>query len=745
MEADLFRLMLLIAGALLVLGIYFFGRNKEPNSKIRIDHKAIKAAPEKMQERKEPSLKQQTRPLSSSTVVAKKGATPAAHAPWPNQLLAHETTPAHQTAATQGPSGQFHIAPIASVTPEETAQNFIEEEPEEIEELALAEAKSDQFDQYQTQALRQDGPSSLPQPMQRGGLSQDSWIPPAHPVSSGPHAREDAKATTPKPVAKTTQPPVQAGTGTGTGIEPEPESESEPGLLENPIGRDDAAAVPAEPLPEDAPEAIAETSLQPVQGQQEPGFEPFYEPRYEASYQPALSTEAEHPEAVPELDTQAGAIEELQLRFEPELPRPASVELPAAPLEPQPVSVQAPAQAIVKPEPALTPEPQATRHSDLGANTDTQPTEAEQPGPSALEPESAQAQWPEPEEIAGLEVWPEPESAAGLEQAAPAALGFESALKPEVPPEPGLTPEPKHIPASTQAIHQQDIELASETMSEESAEFEEPQSALKPMPQVRRTPPLPTKPSRREPHLGIDLASAQLDGGRKEPRLAIPEPETLATGRQEPWLQQAASDTSSLDGRHLPLVDIEDELDPDQLFDEELQDGELPETAPLRVPQPPRQPLMSPLPKDIPNMLVQLSVVARGAYIEGADILHAARELGLVASRLRIFHRVDARTNEVIFSMASMIEPGTFPMDDMSDFATPGMTLFLQLPCAIDSLAAYDDLLKTGERLGELLNAELQDQNHNLLRRQSIEYQRSEIQEHCRQVQLAKRRRDQRR
>jgi cell division protein ZipA len=728
MEADLFRLMLLIAGALLVLGIYFFGRNKGAKPSIRIDHKAIQSTSEKVQERKEPSLRQQARPLeSSSAVVEKKGATPAAHAPWPNQLLAHETTPAHQTAATQIPSGQFHSTPIASVTPEETAPDFIEEAPEEIEELALAEAKSDQCGQYQAQALRQDGPSSLshpmPHPIQSGSLSQDSWI---------PQAWGDAKGTLSGPVAKTTEPPVQAGAA----IESEPESEPE--LLENPTGRDHAAAAPVGPLPEDVPESIAEASLQPSQGQtdesQEPGFEPFYEPRYEASYWPALSTEAEYPEAVPGLGTQVGAIAELQLRFEPELPRPAAVEIPTAPLEPQPVSVQTPAQAIAKPEPALTPEPQAATHSDLGTNTDTQPTEAEQP-----EPESDslldQGMASEPEEVAGLEAKPEPESAAELEQAGSAGLGFE--------------PELQQPPASTSVSHQQDIELASETMPEELAEFEEPEPepepAFKPMPQASRTTPLPTKPGRREPRLGIDLASAQLDGGRKEPRLAIPEPETLATGRQEPWLQQAASDTPSLDGRHLPLVDIEDELDPDQLFDEELQDGELPETAPLRAPQPLRQPLMSPLPKDIPNMLVQLSVVARGAYIEGAEILRATHELGLVASRLRIFHRVDARTNEVIFSMASMIEPGTFPMDDMSDFATPGMTLFLQLPCAIDSLAAYDDLLKTAERLGELLNAELQDQNHNLLRRQSIEYQRSEIQEHCRQVQLAKRRRDQRR
>jgi cell division protein ZipA len=192
-------------------------------------------------------------------------------------------------------------------------------------------------------------------------------------------------------------------------------------------------------------------------------------------------------------------------------------------------------------------------------------------------------------------------------------------------------------------------------------------------------------------------------------------------------------------------VDVDEELDPEELFAQEMDDDGLPETAPLRALSPAREPVMSPLPRDLPSMLIQLSVVARGAYLEGADILRATHELGLVPSRMNIFHRVDARSNEVIYSMASMIEPGTFPMDDLSDFATPGMTIFLQLPCAIDSLAAYDDLLKTARRLSELLNAELQDQSHNVLTRQSIEYQRSEIQEHCRQVQLALRRRQHKR
>lgn len=156
------------------------------------------------------------------------------------------------------------------------------------------------------------------------------------------------------------------------------------------------------------------------------------------------------------------------------------------------------------------------------------------------------------------------------------------------------------------------------------------------------------------------------------------------------------------------------------------------------------EPILAPLPKDLPHKLVQISLVARGAFLEGTEILDAVRALKLTASRMQAFHRVDPSNNEIIYSVASMVEPGTFPLQDMSDFASPGLTFFMQLPCSVHGPEAFDEMLATAQRMAELLNAEMQDQSHRLLSRQAIEHIRSEVQEHARQVRLALSRRGRR-
>lgn len=232
-------------------------------------------------------------------------------------------------------------------------------------------------------------------------------------------------------------------------------------------------------------------------------------------------------------------------------------------------------------------------------------------------------------------------------------------------------------------------------------------------------------------------------------------PSELSSGeRHEPWLASGPEDESDL------ASDLESDSEPEYELDDERELEFDDEPFTQREPEPARpvravpaasvrrptplsadEPILAPLPKDLPAKLLQISIVARGAFLEGEDILDAAEELGLRASRLRILHRVDPATNEVVYSVASMIEPGTFPLHDMGDFATPGVTLFLQLPCSIDGSAAFEDMLSTAERLAERLHAELQDQHHNLMTRQTIEHSRGEVQEHGRQVQLALRRR----
>jgi len=148
-------------------------------------------------------------------------------------------------------------------------------------------------------------------------------------------------------------------------------------------------------------------------------------------------------------------------------------------------------------------------------------------------------------------------------------------------------------------------------------------------------------------------------------------------------------------------------------------------------------------PVDVPNKIVQINLIAKqGAKFAGPAILAACKEVGLVAGDMQIFHRYtgDGR-NKTQFSMASLVEPGVFPLKAMEDFSSPGLILFCQLPGPGDSLAIFSDMLFTAQRLQAILGGELQDETHSALSKQTIEHIRSQILEHRRLIQLARRRR----
>jgi cell division protein ZipA len=144
---------------------------------------------------------------------------------------------------------------------------------------------------------------------------------------------------------------------------------------------------------------------------------------------------------------------------------------------------------------------------------------------------------------------------------------------------------------------------------------------------------------------------------------------------------------------------------------------------------------------EVERKLVVINLVMRGGTFSGPAIERACSAADLVAGDMSIYHRHDGRSGRVLFSMASMLEPGNFPIGDMGSFTTPGLTLFTQLPGARDGVEIYDAMLSAAKQLASLLQAELQDQEHNKLTRQMQEHIRESIIEYRRRLQLARGRR----
>ena len=228
--------------------------------------------------------------------------------------------------------------------------------------------------------------------------------------------------------------------------------------------------------------------------------------------------------------------------------------------------------------------------------------------------------------------------------------------------------------------------------------------------------------------------------------------------RREPGVAGPAPDIDDADEWRVPLEPGEEEGPPQAalppketergLFARRKRGEKEPTLAPAVPPADERQPGLpfdepSPAPapagEEPPKILV-INLVAKAAYFGGSDLMRAAEEVGLEPGEWNIFHRPDDNPpHRTLFSMASLVEPGSFPFGRMEGFSTPGLCLFTQLPGPRDGLAVYSEMLFSAERIAALLDGELQDETHQSLTRDKIERVREEILQHKRRLQLAHR------
>lgn len=158
--------------------------------------------------------------------------------------------------------------------------------------------------------------------------------------------------------------------------------------------------------------------------------------------------------------------------------------------------------------------------------------------------------------------------------------------------------------------------------------------------------------------------------------------------------------------------------------------------APRRAPSPPLE-SASAARAPLEQKLVVVYVAAHsGSHFAGPDIVEATRVAGLEYGDMRIFHRYSESGDgrQMVFSVANMVKPGDFDLDNMDGFESPGLTMFLQLPGPDDPLQAVDAMLVCAEKLKQHLNGELRDASRSVLSQQTIGHLREEIQEYARRI-----------
>src|SRR3989338_6250995 len=110
--------------------------------------------------------------------------------------------------------------------------------------------------------------------------------------------------------------------------------------------------------------------------------------------------------------------------------------------------------------------------------------------------------------------------------------------------------------------------------------------------------------------------------------------------------------------------------------------------------------------------IIILHVLAtQGLEYAGYELLQALLSNNLRFGKMNIFHRYEKtdNTGDILFSVASVKEPGTFEMSKMGGFSTPGLVLFLRLGIIRDPMHAFEVMLFTAAQLLEDLGGELLD------------------------------------
>ena len=131
-----------------------------------------------------------------------------------------------------------------------------------------------------------------------------------------------------------------------------------------------------------------------------------------------------------------------------------------------------------------------------------------------------------------------------------------------------------------------------------------------------------------------------------------------------------------------------------------------------------------------PAEVIVCNVMAReGSQLHGDDLLEALITSGLTFGEMNIFHKRSRSTDDgpVIFSVANVLNPGTFDPNAMADFRTIGVSLFLALPSSINNLEAFEQMLELAINLKESLDGELKDDHRNVMTAQTIEHYRQRI------------------
>ena len=131
----------------------------------------------------------------------------------------------------------------------------------------------------------------------------------------------------------------------------------------------------------------------------------------------------------------------------------------------------------------------------------------------------------------------------------------------------------------------------------------------------------------------------------------------------------------------------------------------------------------------VPQKVISMRIVGKdGKDFAAEDVVLTLRGVGLQHGKFGIFHRMpDDESEDAVFSVANLTEPGTFDLSDLAGKRFAGLSFFMLRPGPGRGVDAFDKMVEVARAVAITLQGELLDGDGSTLSIQRERFMREDL------------------